>query len=39
MNRKRQNEIDQTKVRPEVAKLIKEISKKYDRVWRDLAKV
>ena len=26
-------------IRPEVAKLIKELSKKYDGVWRDLAKL
>ncbi len=27
------------KVRPEVAKLIDEISKKYAKVWQDLAKI
>lgn len=26
-------------VRPEVAKLIKKISKKYEKVWQDLAKI
>lgn len=27
------------KVRPEVAKLIKKLSKKYSGVWKDLAKI